>query len=272
MLGRSVRVATQNSGDPMYSFKYIHGLLSSSDITLVNLENPILDPCPATTIGMMFCAPTDRVMSLVESGIDVVNLANNHTTNYGKQGYISTKEALHKNGILSSDATDLAIIERNGLRFGFLGFDIISSWPDERELLARVRDADQRVDVLIISVHRGAEYVDEPSAREQVLLRAIVDAGADLVIGHHPHVVQPVEEYRGALIAYSLGNFVFDQMWSRETREGVIGRFTFTNNMLSSFEFISISMEHVGQPSIVTSPNDQIRILSRLRFFGYPIP
>lgn len=272
MLGRSVRARTLKNGDPMYSFRFVRDVLASADITLMNLENPLVDPCPIMTIGMTFCAPTDAAESLAFVGIDVANLANNHTRNYGASGYESTKIALRTHGILPSDAADLAIVERNGLRFGFLGFDIISSWPDEQELLAHVKEADQQVDVLVISVHRGAEYVDEPSSRERMLLRSVVEAGADLVIGHHPHVVQPVEEYRGALIAYSLGNFIFDQMWSQETREGVVGRFAFFGGILSSFEFIPISMEHVGQPSIVANPDDRERILSRLRFFDYPIP
>lgn len=272
MLGRSVRARTLESGDPMYSFRHIHDVLASADITLVNLENPLFDPCPTTTTGMTFCAPTNVVESLTFAGVDVANLANNHTRNYGASGYDITTSALRAHGILPSDETDVVIVERHGMRFGFLGFDVVTSWPDEPELLERVREANQYVDVLIVSFHRGVEYVNEPSARERVFLRSIVDAGADLVIGHHPHVVQPVEEYRGALIAYSLGNFIFDQMWSRETKEGVIGRFTFVNNMLSSFEFIPISMEHVGQPSVVTNPDDQERILSRLRLLHYPIP
>lgn len=272
MLGRSVRTQTLKNGDPMYSFRYVHEFLSFADITLINLENPLTDPCPLTTIGMTFCAPTSAVEGLVFAGVDIANLANNHTRNYGENGYESTKTVLNNRSILSSDTTDLAVVERNGLRFGFLGFDIITSWPDEQELLSRVKEADQQVNILVVSFHRGVEYADEPSAQERRLLRSVVDAGADLVIGHHPHVVQPVEEYRGALIAYSLGNFVFDQMWSEETREGVVGRFTFSGDVLSSFEFIPVSIEAVGQPQIVTDHAGASRILSRLRMSSYPIP
>lgn len=272
MLGRSVHTQTLKSGDPMYPFRFVRDVLASADIALINLENPLVDSCPVTTTSMTFCAPINAVQALVFAGVDVANLANNHTSNYGASGYESTKAALHTRGILPSDATTLAVIERNGITFGFLGFDIITSWPDEPQLFKRVRETDQQVDVLVVSVHRGAEYVREPSEKERILLRSVVDAGADLIIGHHPHVVQPVEEYRGALIAYSLGNFVFDQMWSQDTREGVVGRFTFTNNVLSSFEFIPISMEEVGQPLIVANPDDRERILSRLRLLHYPIP
>lgn len=265
MLGRSVQARTHESGDPMYSFRYVHDFLASADITLINLENPLLDPCPTTTTGMTFCAPTSVVESLTFAGVDVANLANNHTRNYGASGYESTRTALRTNGILPSDAMDLVIVEQNDITFGFLGFDIVTSWPDEPELLARVRDADQQVDVLVVSVHRGVEYVRDPSVRERTLLRSVVDAGADLVIGHHPHVVQPVEEYRGALIVYSLGNFIFDQMWSQDTREGVVGRFTFANNMLSSYEFIPIFISRVGQPMEVVDTGQKTRILGRLR-------
>lgn len=264
MLGRSVRVQTLKSVDPTYPYRYVHELLSSADITLINLENPLTDPCPVTTTGMTFCAPTSAVEGLVFAGVDIVNLANNHTRNYGENGYESTKTVLNNRSILPSDTTDLAVVERNGLRFGFLGFDIITSWPDEQELQSRVKEADQQVNVLVVSFHRGVEYADEPSAKERRLLRSAVDAGADLVIGHHPHVVQPVEEYRGALIAYSLGNFIFDQMWSQETREGVVGRFTFMDGMLSSFEFIPVYIEKVGQPTEVVDSEQKMRILGQL--------
>jgi poly-gamma-glutamate synthesis protein (capsule biosynthesis protein) len=272
MLGRSVHTRALTIGDPRYPFVETHRLLSSADITIVNLENPLLDPCPATDVGLTFCAPTIAVEGLVFSGVDVVNLANNHTRNYGTNGYESTKTVLRSHGILPSDTTDLAVIERNGHRFGFLGFDIVTSWPDESLLLARVQEADQRVDVLVVSVHRGTEYVDEPSARERALLRSVVDAGADVVIGHHPHVIQPVEEYRGALIVYSLGNFVFgghsqpadmDSMIYQATFARRDGRVVPTGSAIVPVRISSVPHRNDFRP-VLLEGSDRERVLARV--------
>ena len=125
------------------------------------------------------------------------------------------------------------MLERDGSTFGFLGFtDVGPEWlavseevsglllanrPDLKKIIAR---AAETVDFLVVSYHFGEEYAKEPSARQRFLAEAAIESGAKLVVGHHPHVTQPLEEYRGGLIKYSLGNFVFDQSFSEETMQG----------------------------------------------------
>lgn len=265
MLGRSVNTRTAASGDQLYPFRWTQALLAGADLTLINLENPLVDPCPSTDTGMRFCAPEAAADTLALAGVDVANLANNHIRNYGETGYQSTITALGQRGIAVSDAQQLARVERNGTVFGFLGFDLVTTrWSPDR-LADKISLADSQVDVLVVSVHRGAEYAADATEGEKELLRLAVDAGADVVIGHHPHVVQPVEVYRGVPIAYSLGNFIFDQMWSQTTREGVVGIFVFSGKKLASYQFIPVLIEDLGQPRPVGDPSHAAAILSRLR-------
>ena len=100
-------------------------------------------------------------------------------------------------------------------------------------------------------IYRGAEYAAAPAESEKLFLRSMVDAGADLIIGHHPHVIQEVEVYKNVPLAYSLGNFVFDQMWSKPTRQGLVGKFIFQGKQLVDYDFITIYMENFAQPQSV---------------------
>ena len=251
MLGRSVRTQTEKSGNPLYPFLFVKDLLQSADITVINLENPLIDPCPKSDTGMKFCAPIATAETLAQAGIDAANLSNNHTKNYGDAGYQSTLAALRSSGIRPFDNQQPAMIEKNGLKFGFLGLDLVSSTPDQEKILNQVSNLNSQVDILVVSIHRGAEYAAAPAESEKLFLRSMVDAGADLIIGHHPHVIQEVEVYKNVPLAYSLGNFVFDQMWSEPTRQGLVGKFIFQGKQLVDYDFIPIYMESFAQPQSV---------------------
>lgn len=248
MLGRSVRTQTEKSGNPLYPFLFVKDLLQAADITVINLENPLIDPCPKSDTGLKFCAPTAAAQTLAQSGVDAANLANNHAKNYGQEGYQSTFAALRSYGIQPFDNQQPAIIEKNGFKFGFWGLDLVSSTPNQEEILRRVNNLSSEVDVLVVSIHRGIEYAAAPTEAEKLFLRSMVDAGADLIIGHHPHVIQEVEVYKNVPIAYSLGNFVFDQMWSEPTRHGVIAKFIFRGKQFVKYDLFQIYMENFAQP------------------------
>lgn len=248
MLGRSVRTQTEKSANPLYPFLFVKDLLQAADITVINLENPLIDPCPKSDTGMKFCAPAAAAQALAQAGVDAANLANNHAKNYGDAGYQSTFAALRSSGIRPFDNQQSTIIEKNGVKFGFLGLDLVSSTPDQEKILRQVNNLNAEVDVLVVSVHRGAEYAAAPAESEKLFLYSVIDAGADLIIGHHPHVVQEVEIYKNVPIAYSLGNFVFDQMWSEPTRHGLIAKFIFHGKQFVEYDLIPIYMENFAQP------------------------
>jgi poly-gamma-glutamate synthesis protein (capsule biosynthesis protein) len=151
-----------------------------------------------------------------------------------------------------------------GLRFGFLAFNGVGEWFDRQSVATAIRQADPQVDVLAVSFHWGKEYESLPQADQWLapddpieIAHLAVDAGADLIIGNHPHWVQAVELYKGKLIAYAHGNFIFDQMWSPEVRRGVLGRYTFYDQHLVRAEYLPVLIEDYWQPRFLAGNEAQ---------------
>jgi poly-gamma-glutamate synthesis protein (capsule biosynthesis protein) len=140
--------------------------------------------------------------------------------------------------------------ENKGVKYGFLGFDFISKTPKESDYELIAKSVDE-VDVLIVGVHWGVEYKSEPVEIQKQWARELVEAGADIIVGHGSHWVQEVEYINGKPIYYSLGNFVFDQMWSEETRKGLIMKLTFRNGNLIKEEELPTYMSSWAQPEFI---------------------
>jgi len=284
MLSRSVLYKMRYYGSYRHPYLRTAKLLRDADFTIANLELPLSDriPPPADDHTMTFVAPTAVADGLKWAGIDAVTLANNHTLNFGQAPLVDTLKALDKYGIGHfgggvnwEQAYSPAIYNIKGVKVAFLGFDgvywwnwsnknapgIATAWEDPvREAIARAR---QQADVVIPYFHWGVEYTSVPNQFQRHMARVAIDAGADLVLGSHPHWVQQVEVYKGKLIVYSMGNFVFDQMWSQETRQGVIVKFTFQGKNLVSAKFLPVLIEDYNQPVPATG-YDYRAVLDRM--------
>jgi poly-gamma-glutamate synthesis protein (capsule biosynthesis protein) len=118
----------------------------------------------------------------------------------------------------------------------------------EENLTQDIERAKEKAHVVIVSIHWGTEYEQSPTERQRMFAHLAVDSGASLILGHHPHVVQPVEQYKDGYIFYSLGNFVFDQMWSEETRNGLIARIFFEGRQIKKVETITVTIYEFHQP------------------------
>ena len=206
-------------------------ILSSADVAFANLEGPLADAgtsekCARSKPGRCwaFRVPTRYAERLRDAGIDVVSLANNHAGDFGEPGRASTRAALDAVGIRYAGAPgEVARLEVRGTRIALVAFSTSAGTNDLRDVEGAARivaEAKAAADIVVVSVHGGAEGADRqhvPSGHEEFLgedrgdlrafARAVVDAGADLVIGHGPHVVRGMEVLRGRLVAYSLGNF-----------------------------------------------------------------
>ncbi len=253
MLGRTVTTTSLDiNHGPTYPFIKIADLFKAADISFVNLETPIVDPCPRRTGSTVFCAPSTMVTGLTFAGIDIVSLANNHTYNYGKKGFESTKEFLDQNNIKYTGAGRLTTIKISDTTFGFLGFDKAQQsspvFTQEEEDL--IQKSNKEVDILIVSMHWGVEYQAHPLEGQRNLAQRMVDLGADIVVGHHPHWVQDTETIGRVPIYYSLGNLVFDQMWSEETKKGLLVQLTIKNKQIVDEKFIPTYIKNRGQPEI----------------------
>ncbi len=250
MLGRTVMTKSLDSDNSSYPFEKVSNELNEADIVFINLENPIISNCPRSSEGLIFCTDPAMVEGLITAGIDVVNLANNHSRNYGESGLIETIEILDEKEILTTGLGELVVQESKGIKYGFLGFDFISKTPRENDY-ELVTESTGEVDVLIVGVHWGAEYRSEPAEIQKQWAKELVEAGADVVVGHGPHWVQGMEYINEKPGYYSLGNFVFDQMWSEETKKGLIMKLTFRNGNLIKEEKLPIYMSSWAQPEFV---------------------
>lgn len=248
MLGRSVNTRIQKYSDPTWPFKNIATLLSKADLAVINLESPFISDCRPTDGGMIFCADPKNIFGLVFAGVDYASLANNHINNQGKKGVDETIDLLKSNSItpLGLGKPEFNILKN--IKIALLAFTDLPEL-DEKEMIEQISESTQSADLVLINFHWGAEYQQNPTSRQVYLAHLAIDSGADLVVGHHPHWVQTEEIYQGKPIYYSLGNLVFDQMWSEETRLGEILRLTYQDTQLIKKEIFPIKIFDYGQPN-----------------------
>jgi len=229
MLGRYVRTLMDSSGNNNYPFELIKGtenrFFSGADVIFGNLEGPIKGEGYKSGTSLIFGFHEDTAPLLKSFGFNVVSVANNHTMNQKADGLESTYLNLAANDIDACgspvNSSDHVVYKTFGdKKTAFVCFNDIETRFDPDSAVGLIEALDPTVDYVIVSIHWGIEYQHTPSESKQITpAHKFVDAGADLVIGHHPHVVQPFEVYNGVPIIYSLGNFIFDQYWSYDTQE-----------------------------------------------------
>jgi poly-gamma-glutamate capsule biosynthesis protein CapA/YwtB (metallophosphatase superfamily) len=258
--------------DFLWPFRPTADYTRNADITYVNLEAPLFAGCPVNPAeSFTFCGDPRFVNGLNFMGAKVVNLANNHLSNYGAQRITETDQLLQSHGILTSGLGPVAVIDVRGLKFGFIGFNGVGRAIDQTALKAGIARARQLADIVVVQFHWGKEYERQPMADRGVptpddpvaIGHNAIDWGADIVIGNHPHWYQGIEIYHGKLIAYAHGNFVFDQMWSEETREGVIGTYTFYGTQLVSATWKAVRSYDYGQP-VFMNQKDSVSALQTM--------
>lgn len=284
MLSRSVEKTMIGKKNFKYPFIKTAELTSGADIAFGNLETPIISGKPVNPSEMMFRADPRSIVGLKYAGFDVLSLANNHIMNFGKRGLEETVKELDGAGIKHAGAGigqdniyQGAAVTVKGVKFLFLAFtyntDIRKdpkgveygvSNMDKEKMQGAVKKAKEEADVIIVSMHAGTEYKTKSGSFQQDFAHSAIDAGADLVIGHHPHVVQEVEEYNGKYIIYSLGNFVFDQMWSNETRLGAVAEIIFDGKEIKNVRFEAVKIFDYSQASLIEGKESE-RIFERLK-------
>jgi poly-gamma-glutamate synthesis protein (capsule biosynthesis protein) len=255
----------RNHGDDfLYTVRQTADIVSAADITVINLEAPLVEYCPVHVEGFTFCGRPGFIAALQTAGVDVATLENNHIGNYGEAGIDETIGHLEAGGIKWADRANAAIVDVRGVKFGFLAFNGVIEVIDRPAMVAQIQALRPAVDVLAVSFHWGAEYVSLPDVAPGVaedspveIAHLGIDSGADLIIGNHPHWVQAVEVYKGKYITYAHGNYIFDQMWSYETRVGVIGKYTFYDDQLIGVEYTPTLIEDYAQPVPMQSEERQ---------------
>lgn len=252
MFGRSVNFKGWQKNDFGWSLQNIKETLAAADITVVQVETPIIENCPLTNEGMIFCAAPGAGAALKDAGVDVATLANNHIYNHGRDGLAETEKILTDNQI--DYAIEKVLVQKkfNGQKFGFLAFDDLSTNLSHAEMQTITAAAAAEVDTLLVSLHFGREYNYQPAVAQEELAHSLIDQGAKIIVGNHSHWIGKVEEYNDGVIIYSHGNLVFDQMWSDETREGVVAEWQFTDGDLTRVTLQPIWITEYGLANLAT--------------------
>ncbi|QQG38243.1 MAG: CapA family protein [Candidatus Kaiserbacteria bacterium] len=263
MFDRSIRAVAEKSGED-FLFSCIDPTLAEADVVVANLEGPItsllsksVGSTPGDLHNTTFTFATTTAALLARHNIRVVNLGNNHIMNFGRGGLLETRAWLAGAGVRSFGDPDLPEEDRvlradlRGIPFSFVNW---SDWTPVGKPLAsngagepnptveQIMKEKEAGRVVVVYTHWGEEYV-APLPRVRTLARSFVDAGAAIVVGSHPHIVQEKEIYKGKYIYYSLGNFIFDQYFSEEVRNGLLLAATFDRGGLRSLIEIPIRLE-----------------------------
>jgi len=229
MLDRNVRNIIDRKGFE-YFFGGVKELISSADIAVTNLEGAFTTNTSITASliskELLFTFDPKLAPKLYDLGFDILGLANNHSYNFGKAGLESTRRYTGGAGMMyygdpfNKDEIS-TVITKNGIRIGLVGFHefYYSNFDNVLTEITRLR---KDVDVLIVTPHWGVEYQKEPTAKMREWAHAFIDSGADVVIGTHTHIVGDTEIYKDKKIYYSLGNFAFDQYFSKATMQGLV--------------------------------------------------
>jgi len=261
MLSRHVARVARDKHDPAFPLRALAPVMQAADLAFVNLESPFSDRGAAVERGMVFKAQPEMIAALELAGIDVVSTANNHARDQGSYGVEFTLDLLQRHHIAvagtgsSEEAAHAGVvIERHGIRFGFLAYTFDQSNGNHSDVDDRVAVMDParmradvaklaaRADVIVVSMHAGVEYSPKSNAQQVAFAHAAIDAGARVVVGHHPHVTQPWERYGQSVIFYSLGNLVFDQFQRVETQRGALADIEFEGPRLGVVTLLPVEI------------------------------
>jgi poly-gamma-glutamate synthesis protein (capsule biosynthesis protein) len=272
LLDRGIRKTIEQKGAD-YPYQKIKSLFAKSDIVLGNLECPITNVTNSVIKEkkFIFKADVNNISALKLAGFNLLNLANNHSMDQGRTGLLDNIQNLHSADIQTvgagtnrDDAHKPVIITKKGIKIGFLGYSVFPSEgyfylkeaPDvahiNENLQKEVQDAKKKCDFLIVSFHWGQEFHFFPTQYQIEDAHKAIESGADMIVGHHPHVLQGVEKYKGKYIFYSLGNFVFDRQKPERTDETMILNFDIKNKKSANISLIPIEIVDC-QPQVMTN-------------------
>jgi poly-gamma-glutamate synthesis protein (capsule biosynthesis protein) len=275
MLGRGVEymINKEGKGDFKFPFFKIAHELKKSDILFGNLEGPISDNGLKVGSIYSFRFKPEAINGLLYAGFDILSLANNHMLDYQRIALEDTMDILKENninyigaGFGKEETFSLKIKEIKATKIGFLAYTNLGlknwragnensgmAWIGEdniTEIIEYIKKAKDEVDVLIVSLHAGEEYAENPTNFQISFAQDCINSGADLVVQHHPHVVQRIEKYKNGWIAYSLGNFIFDQHFSEETMKSIILKVVIDEKEIKKVYSEEVKINRYFQPEL----------------------
>ena len=273
----SVFNSVYNEKGPSYFLKKVKPVFSKDDITIVNFEGTLTESSARAVKKFTFKGPAKHVKILKKGSVEVVTLANNHSLDFGSRGLSDTMKTLKKNKVKYCYNSTIAYKKVNGVKVAFIGFSQLAGSGQAQVKSAIKAAKKKKAKIIIVSIHWGIERDYYPSGNQKSLGRYAISQGADLVLGHHPHVLQGVEKYKGRYIVYSLGNFCFGGNVNPSDKDTMIFQQTFyvKNGKLSKkndARVIPCSLSgktytNDFQPRILKGSSKK-RVLGRLRTFS----
>jgi len=267
-LGIGVRSAIER--EQLFIFEKVEKILSEANIVFGNLETALSDYGKMNLYESLILRGKPEFVEQFKRGhFNLLNVANNYIQHHGKQCLLDTVSVLQQSGIrvIGIDNLQPQIISSSkGIKFGFLGYslrpeqydnEVIYSQGNKEKIISDISKIRKTVDYLIVSLHWGDEYISFPSVQQVTLAHEIIDAGVDVIIGHHSHVLQPFEKYKNRIIAYSLGNFVSD-MCSDVTKKSAILKIIFDKGSIKDVDLIPIYINKNYQPEILADEKEII--------------
>lgn len=257
------------------SLKFLETEMRSADLALANLESPLTSESPASSTGYNLCASPENGERLAQSGLDMLSVVNNHSLDCGNQGYLDTLSALESYGLVAIDGSGTTT-SKHGVQLTFLAYEDISQPLDLAAATHAIKAARSNGSIVVVSIHWGMEYQGGASQRQKQLAAELAAAGATIIWGHHPHVLQPAEwipadcadsedKIGCSLVLYSLGNALFDQPGLADTRRSALVSIELDQNGIVTTQTTPFVIDPVH--SLIKAPGVDERelILTRLQ-------
>lgn len=220
----------QMKNDPGYFFQKVKDIFTADDLTVANMEGTLTTSNDRQQKTFAFKGDPSYTEILTQGGVEATNLANNHSHDYGDQSYEDTIQYLEAAGITTFGYDRTAVMDVKGIKVGLIGiYELKDGLGRQQQVIDTIQAVkDQGAQVIIVSFHWGTEKSNIPDDIQKTLAHLAIDQGADLVVGHHPHVLQGIEKYQGKNIVYSLGNFCFGGNKNPSDKDTMIFQQTFT--------------------------------------------
>lgn len=220
----------QMKNDPGYFFQNVKDIFTADDLTVANMEGTLTTSNDRQQKTFAFKGDPSYTEILTQGGVEATNLANNHSHDYGDQSYEDTIKYLEAAGITTFGYDRTAVMDVKGIKVGLIGiYELKDGLGRQQQVIDTIQEVkDQGAQVIIVSFHWGTEKSNIPDDIQKTLAHLAIDQGADLVVGHHPHVLQGIEKYQGKNIVYSLGNFCFGGNKNPSDKDTMIFQQTFT--------------------------------------------
>ncbi len=262
---------TRNNKHP---FENVRDIFKGKDILFGNLETVLSNQGKEAEKAVLLHSPPEKVGWLKDAGFDILNIANNHILDLGADGFHETLKVLNESNLTFIGASDkgapsYTILDKQGIKSGFLGYTQGGfSLPEKGVRINKIKVVDiitdiecikPQCDFIIISLHWGTENVLYPSPKQVGLAHRLIDAGATVILGHHPHIIQGIERYKHGLIAYSLGNFQFNPKISyTKTNNSILICLDFSKERLESYYTVPITIDQDFAPTVSREASESL--------------